>query len=104
VSEAPVIKNSNTEESAASVSTEVVRGSDTSKLVIEAEDSVAEDVNTEGLTGTTNREDKSNDTPKAEAVSCTPVQSQHFPIQYSPFVTKSRGSSKRQSHCKCCIF
>jgi hypothetical protein len=39
-----------------------------------------------------------------ESVSCTPIQVQHFPIQFSPFVTRNRGSSSKRSHSKCFIF
>lgn len=105
VLEAPVIKKNSTEESTTLVSTEVVRGSDIPEPDIEAERPVVENVNTEERTGPTIREVVERcDTPKAEAAPCTPVQAQWYPINYSPFVTKGRGSSSKRSHCKCCIF
>ncbi|XP_021933124.1 disks large-associated protein 5 [Zootermopsis nevadensis] len=100
VLEAPVIKKNSTEESTTLVSTEVVRGSDIPEPDIEAERPVVENVNTEERTGPTIREVVERcDTPKAEAAPCTPVQAQWYPINYSPFVTKGRGSSSKRSHC-----
>jgi hypothetical protein len=96
VLEAPVIESSNTH---------IVEGSATSKGGIP----VVEDMDTEEHPGPSNGDvAEGNATLKQrvepEAVSCTPVKTQSFPIQYSPFVTKERGSSSRRSHSKCFIF
>jgi hypothetical protein len=96
VLEAPVIECSNTH---------VMKGSATSKAVIPA----VEDIDTEEHAGPSNGEAaERNATPKPhiqpEAVSCILAQTQCFPIQYSPFVTKSRGRSSRRSQSKCFIF
>jgi hypothetical protein len=90
---APVIGNSNTAEPATPVNTESIKSSDT-EAKVPAEEPV----------GPTNREVvEGSGTPEphveAEGKSYTPVQTECFPIHYSPFVTKGRGSSSRQSHC-----
>jgi hypothetical protein len=101
---APAIKKRNTEESTVSITMEIVKASDSPKLGIDAEAPVVEDINNEEHAGPINRDVvERNDIPEAEAMPCTPVRMQAFPIQYSPFVTKGRGSSSRRSHCKCCI-
>jgi hypothetical protein len=96
VLEVPVIESSNMH---------IVKGSATSEADIPA----VEDIDTDKHAGPSSGEAaKGNATPKPqvepEAVSRVLVQTQHFPIQYSPFVTKNRGSSSRQSHSKCFIF
>jgi hypothetical protein len=96
VLETPVIESSNTH---------IVKGSAPSKADIPA----VEDIDTDKHAGPSNGEAaEGNATPKPhvqpEAVSCVLVQTQCFPIQYSPFVTKNRGHSSRRSHSKFFIF
>jgi hypothetical protein len=96
VLETPVIESSNTH---------IVKGNATSEADIPA----VEGIDTDEHAGPSNGEAaEGNGTPKPrvqpETVSCVLVQSQCFPIQYSPFVNKNRGSSSRRSHSKCFIF
>jgi hypothetical protein len=76
---------------------------ESSNATSKADIPAVEDTDTDEHAGPSNGEAaEGNATSKPhvqpETVSCIPVQSQCFPIQYSPFVTKNRGSSSRQSH------
>ncbi|PNF28820.1 hypothetical protein B7P43_G04433 [Cryptotermes secundus] len=87
--ETPVIESSNTH---------IVKGSAISKADIPA----VEDIDTDERAGpSTGGAAEGNATPKPhvqpEGVSHILVQTECFPIQYSPFVTKNRGSSSRRS-------
>lgn len=93
VLETPVIESSNTH---------IVKRSAISKADIPA----VEDIDTDERAGpSTGGAAEGNATPKphvqTEGVSHILVQTECFPIEYSPFVTKNRGSSSRRSHSKC---